>query len=127
MDVGSAVATPAAGATPAQAARCAFPSATALPWLEGLIDTLDAALPPLMQFILPSGGPAAAQLHVARAVCRRAERAVVPLLRSVEDGGTGLDPSVAAFLNRASDYLFAAARTAAAAAGRPEETYKKAG
>jgi len=102
--VGSAVATP-SSASAVKAARARF-GAEATAALEAWIDSLDSRLPPLTAFILPSGGRAAAALHVARAVCRRAERAVVPLAR---DGG---ERDVAVFLNRLSDYLFVAARTA---------------
>lgn len=68
---------------------------------------MDEQLPPLRNFILPSGGRAAALLHLARAVCRRAERAVAPLARAGE-----VQAEVGAFLNRLSDYLFQAARWA---------------
>ena len=104
-DVGSAVATPPSGSE-AKRQRAWFDPA-AVPRLELAIDTLDAALPPLRNFILPSGGRAAAALHAARAVCRRAERAVVPLARCGD-----VEAPVAVFLNRLSDYLFAAARAA---------------
>ena len=67
-----------------------------------------AQLPPLRNFILPGGGLAAASLHVARSVCRRAERAVVPLVRDGE-----CESAAAMYLNRLSDYLFVAARYAA--------------
>ena len=70
---------------------------------------------------LPAGGLAAAALHMARSVCRRAERAVVPLVR---DELT--DAAVAVYLNRLSDYLFTAARFAALKAGEPETTWVKA-
>jgi cob(I)alamin adenosyltransferase len=79
-------------------------------WLEEAIDRHMAALPPLKAFILPGGSPAAAALHQARTVCRRAERSVLDLHE--------FDPvreNVRVFLNRLSDYLFAAARSANAA------------
>lgn len=82
---------------------------------------MNAALPPLTNFILPSGGRAAAHLHLARTCCRRAERSVVPLVAA---GAT--DASVAAFMNRLSDYLFTAARHAARLAGEPETIWRKA-
>jgi cob(I)alamin adenosyltransferase len=107
LDCGSAVATPRAAASASAAARTAFPP-DAVATLEGWLDAHDAQLPPLTAFILPSGGKAAASLHAARAVCRRAERAVVPLSFSRHD----CESSVAVFLNRLSDYLFVAARTA---------------
>lgn len=75
--------------------------------LERGIDAMEAELAPLKSFILPGGTPAAAQLHVARTVCRRAERLVVAL--HDDDPATA---SSIAFLNRLSDYLFVAARHA---------------
>jgi cob(I)alamin adenosyltransferase len=78
--------------------------------LEGLergIDAMESELAPLKSFILPGGTPAAAQLHVARTVCRRAERLVVAL----HDDDPATQSSIA-YLNRLSDYLFVAARHA---------------
>jgi ATP:cob(I)alamin adenosyltransferase len=124
LDTGSAIATPqtsgkaGAGAKPARAAFAAARECTER--LESWIDAMDAELPPLRNFILPSGGPAASALHVARSVCRRAERASVPLWR---DGA--LDADVLAFLNRLSDYLFTAARFVAMREGHVETVYKK--
>jgi cob(I)alamin adenosyltransferase len=74
-------------------------------WLEGLIDRLAAELPPLENFILQGGSPGAAQLHLARTVCRRAERLVVALAREEKVGS----PMIR-FLNRLSDALFVMAR-----------------
>jgi cob(I)alamin adenosyltransferase len=76
--------------------------------LEKAIDNLEAGLPPLRNFILPSGERGAVHLHVARAVCRRAERRVVSLA-SLE---TAFDPLIVQYLNRLGDYLFVAARFA---------------
>src|SRR5256885_4593817 len=70
--------------------------------LEQSIDAMTGELPPLKSFILPGGSMAAAQLHVARTICRRAERLVVPLG----------DEATIRYLNRLSDYLFTAARFA---------------
>ncbi len=81
--------------------------------LEGAIDALEAGLHPLRTFILPAGTPKTAALHLARTVCRRAERAVVSLSRE-----TTLNPSLVPFLNRLSDLLFVLARAANAQAGR---------
>ena len=74
--------------------------------LEDWIDTMTDKLPELTSFIIPTGSPASAQLHVARTVCRRAERRMVSL---VQDANT-LDLSALAYVNRLSDYLFTAAR-----------------
>lgn len=74
-------------------------------WLEALIDRFNAELPPLANFILPGGSLPAAHLHVARAVCRRAERDV-QRLREAEPIG----PYVLQYLNRLSDALFVIAR-----------------
>jgi cob(I)alamin adenosyltransferase len=79
--------------------------------LESWIDELDATLPPLRRFILPGGGHQGALLHVARTVCRRAERAVV---------GIGGDPELVVYLNRLSDLLFVMARAENESAGIPE-------
>lgn len=83
--------------------------------LEHAIDAHEAKLLPLQSFILPGGTPKAAALQLARTVCRRAERAVVPLLR---DGGAS--PAVLTYLNRLSDLLFVLARAANAAAGHAD-------
>ena len=75
--------------------------------IEQAIDALNADLQPLRSFVLPGGSPAAAALHQARTVCRRAERAVVALAAIESVGGP-----VLAYINRLSDYLFVAARYA---------------
>jgi cob(I)alamin adenosyltransferase len=82
--------------------------------LEGWIDALDGELPPLRRFILAGGGEAGSLLHVARAICRRAERRMVGL-------GEGAVPATAlVYVNRLSDLLFTMARAANARAGAPE-------
>jgi cob(I)alamin adenosyltransferase len=84
-------------------------------WAEKEIDRLDALLPPLKTFILPGGSTAGAALHLARSVCRRAERAVIPLLKKK---WASKDAQI--FLNRLSDLLFNLARQANRRAGKPE-------
>ena len=86
--------------------------------LELAIDRLDEGLPPLKHFVLPGGCEAAARLHVARTVARRAERAVAVLAAQEEVPGALL-----AWLNRLSDYLFVAARAANADAGVDETVW----
>ena len=83
--------------------------------LEQLCDRFNADLPELRSFVLPGGTEAAARLHVARTICRRAEREVLHGSEEVE-----LNPLVLAYLNRLSDLLFILARAANAAAGRDE-------
>ena len=73
--------------------------------LEKCIDTLDAQLSPLRTFILPGGCVAAAQCHVCRTVCRRAERLIASLSEEVP-----VNPNLLAFVNRLSDFLFVYAR-----------------
>jgi cob(I)alamin adenosyltransferase len=80
--------------------------------LERAIDAMERELPPLTNFILPGGTLAAAHLHVARTVCRRAERCVVGL-----HDATPATLSTVIYLNRLSDYLFVAARFANVRAG----------
>jgi cob(I)alamin adenosyltransferase len=75
--------------------------------LEQEIDRYDAILAPLKVFILPGGSPAAAALHVARCVCRRAERRLVQLATAET-----VSPDVLRFVNRLSDLLFVLARAA---------------
>lgn len=86
--------------------------------MESQMDAYAAVLPPLTQFILPGGGPTASALHLARTVCRRAERRVVPLARE------GVVPAdVVIYLNRLSDWLFMAARMANHRAGVPDVSW----
>jgi cob(I)alamin adenosyltransferase len=73
--------------------------------IEAAIDAREAKLPPLRAFVLPGGRPAAALLHQARTVCRRAERATVRLARDAR-----VDPRILVYLNRLSDLLFVLAR-----------------
>jgi cob(I)alamin adenosyltransferase len=82
--------------------------------LERTIDRLETELPPLRRFILPGGSPAGALLHLARTVCRRAERRVVAL------GADSVEPGVIIYLNRLSDLLFVMARAVNHRAGIPE-------
>jgi len=88
--------------------------------LEQRIDAMNAELGPLVEFILPGGGALGAQLHVARTVCRRAERAVVALA-----GREPVDPATLRYLNRLSDFLFVLARLAAKRCGEPEEMWRR--
>ena len=83
--------------------------------LEGGIDRLDEELEPLEAFVLPGGSMAAAALHLARSVCRRAERRVVALSESAE-----IEPIVIKYLNRLSDFLFTLARAANARQSIPD-------
>lgn len=83
--------------------------------LETIIDAREEELAPLTNFILPGGTPKAAALHVARTVCRRAERAVVSLAHGVR-----VSPAIVTYLNRLSDLLFVLARSANAAGGRAD-------
>jgi len=78
-------------------------------WLEQQIDRLNAELAPLRSFILPGGNPAAAHLHLARTVCRRAERIMVELK---DQPGEAVTPTALKYVNRLSDFLFVAGRHA---------------
>uniref|UniRef100_A0A8C0L815 Corrinoid adenosyltransferase MMAB n=1 Tax=Canis lupus dingo TaxID=286419 RepID=A0A8C0L815_CANLU len=113
QDVGSALATPHSSAREAHLSRAHLE-------LEQWIDKYSNQLPPLTAFILPSGGKSSCALHFCRAVCRRAERRVVPLVQMGET-----DANVAKFLNRLSDYLFTLARYVAMKEGNQEKIYKK--
>jgi cob(I)alamin adenosyltransferase len=90
--------------------------------LEELCDDLNAPLPELRSFVLPGGSEAAARLHVARTLARRAE------LRALEaDAGPGVNPLAIVYLNRLSDLLFISARSANAAAAAPETLWSPGG
>jgi cob(I)alamin adenosyltransferase len=83
-------------------------------WLEQACDEVNAKLPPLRSFVIPGGTPAAAQLHVCRTVCRRAERRSI----AVQDD---VNPDVVRYLNRLSDLLFILSRAVNASAGAAGE------
>ena len=100
FDIGAHLASPGTS-------RFAGPDAARIEALEQAIDAMEAELAPLKTFILPGGTLAAAHLHVARTVCRRAERLVVAL--NDEDDATKASIT---YLNRLSDFLFVAARFA---------------
>ncbi|CAI9157200.1 unnamed protein product [Rangifer tarandus platyrhynchus] len=119
QDIGSALATPRSSAREAHLKHATFEAGPVLE-LEQWIDRYSRQLPPLTAFILPSGGKSSAALHFCRAICRRAERRVVPLVQMGET-----DANVAKFLNRLSDYLFTLARYTAMKEGNPEKIYKK--
>ncbi len=113
FDVGAELATP-EGSSPA-AAHVARMTPDRVTVLEQDIDRFEAGLPPLRQFVLPGGTPAAAALHHARTVARRAEREIVRL-----GGSEAVNPELLKFVNRLSDLLFVLARAANHAAGRQD-------
>ena len=86
--------------------------------MERVMDDAEGELPPLQAFVLPGGTPKAAALHLARTVCRRAERSVVTLAAR----GRG-PPEILVYLNRLSDLLFTLARLANHRAGTPDLTW----
>jgi cob(I)alamin adenosyltransferase len=88
--------------------------ATDIARVERFIDAAEAELPTLKQFILPGGTAGAAALHLARTICRRAERRIVSV------GPGEVDPVLLAYVNRLSDFLFVAARAVNRRAGAPE-------
>ena len=89
-------------------------------WVEQACDEVNATLPSLKSFVLPGGTPLASRLHVARTVCRRAERRAL-------DVGDELNPEVVRYLNRLSDLLFILSRGANAAAGEDEPLWEPGG
>lgn len=97
----------------------AFP-AERVAWLERVLDEASAELPPLAEFILPGGDLAAGHLHVARCVCRRAERLCVTLSRQEP-----VSPQVVPYLNRLSDALFQLARLINHRTGRGDVLWNK--
>lgn len=88
--------------------------------LEKQIDEMDAALPPMKSFILPGGHPTVSQIHIARCVCRRAERLCVAL--GIQGDETGA--MIITYINRLSDYLFMLSRFIAQQLNAPEIPWK---
>mmetsp|Transcript_11949 Transcript_11949/g.24014 ORF Transcript_11949/g.24014 Transcript_11949/m.24014 type:complete len:223 (+) Transcript_11949:122-790(+) len=128
LDVGSCIATPPESSSESKRQRVEFESVH-VERLESWIDEHSETLPALTQFILPSGGLAASHLHLARSVCRRAERSVIACCMSHGDqeeiAQASSDSRVRVYLNRLSDYLFTIARVCAFKENRPEVTYRK--
>ncbi len=93
--------------------------------LEDAIDSLQARLPPLDSFILPGGHRAAAWAHLARAICRRAERRILTLARNDPDAGSDSSlENLLVYFNRLSDYLFVLARYCNQATGTREPAWQ---
>jgi cob(I)alamin adenosyltransferase len=107
FDLGADLAMPDKGKGPGGARLTA--TAAQVTWLEQQIDLLNDELKPLRSFVLPGGFPAAAHLHLARTICRRAERLIAELKDQL---GESVTPEVLQYVNRLSDYLFVAARYA---------------
>jgi len=107
FDAGADLSTPSKGKGPGGARLTV--TAAQVGWLESEIDRLNAELAPLRSFVLPGGTPAAAYLHLARTICRRAERLIAELIDKADESVT---PELLHYVNRLSDYLFVAARYA---------------
>jgi len=107
FDVGADLATPDKGKGPGGARLTV--TAAQVTWLEQQIDLLNGELEPLKSFVLPGGYEAAAYLHLARTICRRAERLIAELMDQTDETVT---TEVLQYVNRLSDYLFVAARYA---------------
>ncbi|BEU99220.1 cob(I)yrinic acid a,c-diamide adenosyltransferase [Novosphingobium olei] len=103
FDLGADLATPGEDFTPSEMVLRVIPAQ--VEWLERAIDLLNDNLPPLTSFILPGGSEAAARVHLARSIARRAERAGVALAQAEP-----VNPAALGYLNRLSDYLFVLAR-----------------
>lgn len=118
FEMGAEIATP-----EAERHGCRFITAEHVKWLEKEIDRMDEQLEPLTHFILPGGTHAAALAHFARAVCRRAERRLVALVREALELGTPLSPTLLAFMNRLGDLFFVLGRWLNRSAGRKESVW----
>lgn len=122
FDVGAALATPRTRAANSKINKTRFDH-DAVTQLEHWMDEIEKNVPPLHTFILPGGHPSGAMLHLARSICRRAERLVVPFNKQGD-----VSDNVLAYLNRLSDYLFMASRYINHLAHSPEtpwEPHKK--
>lgn len=119
FDVGAALATPRTRAGHHKLNKTRF-DADATDLLEQWIDVMETHLPELKAFIIPGGHPAGACLHLARSICRRAERQVIPLHQKGE-----VEDSVLVYLNRLSDYLFVASRYINCLTKKPEMLWEQ--
>jgi cob(I)alamin adenosyltransferase len=107
FDLGADLCTPGKGKGPGGARLTV--TANQVTWLESEIDRLNAELSPLQSFVLPGGSAAAAYLHLARTLCRRAERLIAELK---DKTGESVGAEVLKYVNRLSDFLFVASRHA---------------
>jgi len=117
QDVNSCIATPYSSAREVHLQKTEFDSSHVAE-VEEWIDEYSNQMPPLESFILPGGGKPSSTLHVSRTICRRAERAVIPLVKEKL-----INPETLRYLNRLSDLLFTLARYAAKVDGRKETIY----
>lgn len=115
FDIGADLATPQAGTSERAQTHVPRVDGARITELEEAIDAAESELEPLSTFILPGGTPGAAALHMARTVCRRAERQVVALSQQEE-----INPAVLIYLNRLSDLLFVLARLVNRRGGQEE-------
>lgn len=120
FNIGAELASESGGEKSADYARMFTDADAKIASLERTMDELDAALPPLTTFVLPSGSQAGALLHLCRTVCRRAEREVVTLSH-----GEAVNADIGRYLNRLSDLLFVMARYVNQADGQPEAEWRK--
>lgn len=118
FDLGAALATPRTRANNSKIDMTRF-NHDATASLEQWIDAMEAKLPALHSFILPGGHPCGAMLHLARSVCRRAERLVVPLNKRAD-----ASDHVLMYLNRLSDYLFVVSRYVNSLTHSPETPWE---
>ena len=121
FNIGSELASETAGEKAAEFGRMFTDPDGKIAAMERWMDELDAALPPLTTFILPSGSHAGAALHLCRTICRRAERRAITLGRAET-----VNPAIVRYLNRLSDLLFVLARHVNHAEGKPEAEWRKA-
>jgi cob(I)alamin adenosyltransferase len=119
FDLGAALATPRTRAASAKIEKTRF-DAEEVHLLEQWIDHMESSLPPLRTFILPGGNTAGSFLHLARSICRRAERLVVPIHKASD-----VPDNVLVYLNRLSDYLFVASRYVNHLTHTPETSWEK--
>ncbi len=118
FDLGAALATPRTSSSNYKIGKTRFDSeGTVL--LEQWIDEMEQELPELKTFILPSGHPSGAMLHLARSICRRAERLVIPIHQH-----TDVSDQVIMYINRLSDYLFVVSRYVNHLTHMPETTWE---
>lgn len=117
FNIGSYLATAVA---PGTEPKCTSLTPEKMQEFEGWIDALDEQTPKIRAFVLPGGCEAASKAHLARTVCRRAERRILDLSET-----DYVDPEVTTYINRLSDYLFIAARFCNFMAGEQEVVWKK--